>query len=132
MNQMNLENWMLGLDCGGGLSSSGLLRTFAPPLQNMVVTPKAVIFGLLRLRKLHTALKQTIVQFHYLCLNKAKRQSESRINQKVSILLAVAAGANKMILHINKKSQTARPVRGRTRAEDETPHIESDGDFELK
>lgn len=57
-------------------------------------------------RKWNTVLKQTIILFYYLCFNKARLQSESTaeaINQKVSILLAVAAGANKMIIHINKR-----------------------------
>lgn len=54
-------------------------------------------------RTWNTALKQTIIQFHYLGLNKARQQSESSINQKVSIRWAVAARANEMITHINNR-----------------------------
>ena len=61
-------------------------------------------------------------------------QSESSgagINQKVSILLAVAAGANKMIVHINNRPNSWASQRTRARAGGKRPDIELDGNFEL-
>lgn len=70
-------------------------------------------------RKWNTAKKRTIVLFYYLCFDKARLQSESTgqgINQKVSILLAMAAGANNMIIHINNRPNSwasQRTYKGR-------------------
>lgn len=59
-------------------------------------------------------INNTEILFYYICLNWATVKSKSsreHINQKVSILLAMAARANKMIIHINNRPNVGASQR---------------------
>lgn len=68
-----------------------------------------------------TATKRTISLFYYVRFNSARLWSESTggaINQKVSILLAMAAGATNTTVHINNRPNSwasQRTYKGRRR-----------------
>lgn len=68
-------------------------------------------------RKWNAETKRTTTLFYYLCVNKAwlrcERTGRGGINQKVSILLSMAARANKMIILINNRPNNMAGQRTR-------------------